>query len=119
MKWVTPVISHELNFSSIFIPVLGVLLSYIFFRLVVPRSLAGLQVAFPTGPKRYEVHTVTKDAEEATILLKSRSMKFGIIAYTTALSGALIIFIEFISLQLGLIEAYHSWSLGVLSYLQY
>ena len=112
MKWVTPVISHELNFSSIFIPVLGVLLSYIFFRLVVPRSLAGLQVAFPTGPKRYEVHTVTKDAEEATILLKSRSMKFGIIAYTTALSGALIILIEFISLQLGLIEAYHSWSLG-------
>ena len=68
--WVTPVISHELNFSSIFIPVLGVLLSYIFFRLVVPRSLAGLQVAFPTGPKRYEVHTVTKDTEEATILLK-------------------------------------------------
>ena len=63
--------------------------SYRTYFFVCPRSLAGLQVAFPTGPKRYEVHTVTKDAEEATILLKSRSMKFGIIAYTTALSGRL------------------------------
>ena len=32
--------------------------SYFFQEYLIPRGLSGLPGAFPTGPKRYEVHTV-------------------------------------------------------------
>ena len=44
---------------------LSVSLAYLFQEYLIPRGLSGLQVAFPTGPKRYEVHTVTADKESS------------------------------------------------------
>jgi len=111
MRYAPPLITHDISLWS-FIPViLSIILAYGFFRLFVPRSLAGLQVAFPTGPMRYEVHTITKDTNEAKELLRSPSMRFGVIAYTMALTGAIIIVIEFVLLQLRIISAYDSISL--------
>ncbi|MGY8669505.1 MAG: hypothetical protein ACKVJ7_00465 [Candidatus Poseidoniales archaeon] len=111
MRYVSPVITHEITLWS-FVPlILSIAFAYGFFRFFVPRSLAGLQVAFPTGPMRYEVHTITKDKNDAKELLRSPSMRFGVIAYTMALTGAIIIVIEFLLLQLKIISAYDSISL--------
>ena len=33
---------------------LSAVISYLFQEFLIPRGLSGLQVAFPTGPKRYE-----------------------------------------------------------------
>ena len=53
-------------------------LAYLFQEYLIPRGLSGLQVAFPTGPKRYEVHTVTADRFEARELLKAPGMRNGL-----------------------------------------
>ncbi len=111
MRYAPPLITHDITLWS-FIPlIISIGFAYGFFRFFVPRSLAGLQVAFPTGPMRYEVHTITKDKNEAKELLRSPSMRFGVIAYTMALTGAIIIVIEFVLLQLRIISAYDSISL--------
>ena len=111
MKYASPLITHDITLWS-FIPlILSIGFAYAFFRFFVPKSLAGLQVAFPTGPLRYEVHTITKDKKDAKELLRSPSMRFGVIAYTMALTGAIIIMIEFSLLQLRIISAYDSISL--------
>ena len=44
--------------------ILAAVIALLFWRTVVPRQLRGLQVAFETGPKRYEVHTVTESFSE-------------------------------------------------------
>ena len=113
MRYAEPLITHDITLWSFFPLIISIFLAYGFFRLFVPRSLAGLQVAFPTGPMRYEVHTITKDKNEAKELLRSPSMRFGVIAYTMALTGAIIIVIEFLLLQLRIISAYDSISLMI------
>ena len=113
MKYASPLITHDITLWSLIPLVLSIGFAYAFFRFFVPKSLAGLQVAFPTGPLRYEVHTITKDKKDAKELLRSPSMRFGVIAYTMALTGAIIIMIEFSLLQLRIISAYDSISLMI------
>ena len=55
---------------AVFAIVLAGLLAYFFQDKIIPRGLSGLQVAFPTGAKRYEVHTVTCLVQLTTIDLK-------------------------------------------------
>ena len=61
--------------------ILAASIALLFWRTVVPRQLRGLQVAFETGPKRYEVHTITSTFGEARDLLQSRGMRFGVATY--------------------------------------
>ena len=65
--------------------VLSALTSYLFQEYLIPRGLSGLQVAFPTGPRRYEVHTVTSSKEEAKELLKTPGMRNGLTVYVLSL----------------------------------
>ena len=76
--------------------ILAAAIALLFWRTVVPRQLRGLQVAFETGPKRYEVHTITSSFGEARDLLQSRGMRFGVATYLFALTGALLIFFEYL-----------------------
>ena len=99
------------------IAILAILLSglfaYSFYEIFVPRSLSGLQVAFPTGPKRYEVHTVTANQSEAKKLLQSKGMRNGIILYMMALYGAVLVAFEFLFYGFGWSDGLHKISLVV------
>ena len=75
---------------AVFAIVLAGLLAYFFQDKIIPRGLSGLQVAFPTGAKRYEVHTVTSSKEDAKQLLKTPGMRNGLTVYVMALSGAIL-----------------------------
>ena len=70
---------------------LSAFIAYLFQEYVIPRGLSGLQVAFPTGPKRYEVHTVTDSKDEAKELLKTPGMRNGLTVYVMALTGAILL----------------------------
>ena len=80
---------------------LSAILAYLFQEYLIPRGLSGLQVAFPTGPKRYEVHTVTANKEEAKKLLKAPGMRNGLKVYVMALAGAILLAVEWLFYQLG------------------
>ena len=88
------------------------LVAYLFQEFVIPRGLSGLQVAFPTGPKRYEVHTVTADKFEAKTLLKAPGMRNGLTVYIMALMGAILLAVEWLFYQLGWTEGLHMFSLA-------
>ena len=92
---------------------LSALISYLFQEYLIPRGLSGLQVAFPTGPKRYEVHTVTADKFEARELLKTKGMRNGLMVYVMALTGAILLGMEWLFYQMGLIDGLHQISLAV------
>ncbi len=100
-----------------FITLFGIIISfgfaYGFNQFFVPRSLSELQVAFPTGPKRYEVHKVTANPKEARDLLASDGMRFGITVYLMALTGAILVAVEWIMYQLGFSEGLHKFSLAL------
>ena len=91
---------------------ISALISYLFQELIIPRGLSGLQVAFPTGPKRYEVHTVTGDKEEAKKLLKTKGMRNGLTVYVMALTGAILLGMEWLFYQMNLTEGLHQISLA-------
>ena len=93
--------------------VLSALTSYLFQEYLIPRGLSGLQVAFPTGPRRYEVHTVTSSKEEAKELLKTPGMRNGLTVYVMALTGAILLGMEWLFYQMGLTEGLHQISLAV------
>jgi len=88
------------------------LLAYLFQEILIPRGLAGLQVAFPTGPMQYEVHTVTADINEARTLLKAPGMRNGLTVYVMALTGAILLAVEWIFYQLEWSEGLHMYSLA-------
>jgi hypothetical protein len=88
------------------------LLAYLFQEKLIPRGLSGLQVAFPTGPKRYEVHTVTADNNEARDLLKAPGMRNGLTVYVMALTGAILLAVEWLFYQLEWSEGLHMFSLA-------
>jgi len=75
--------------------------------------LSGLQVAFPTGPRRYEVHTVTSSKEEAKELLKTPGMRNGLTVYVMALTGAILLGMEWLFYQMEFTEGLHQISLAV------
>ena len=93
--------------------VLSALTSYLFQEYLIPRGLSGLQVAFPTGPRRYEVHTVTSSKEEAKELLKTPGMRNGLTVYVMALTGAILLGMEWLFYQMGFTEGLHQISLAV------
>ena len=88
------------------------LLAYLFQEKLIPRGLSGLQVAFPTGPMRYEVHTVTANNIEARDLLKAPGMRNGLTVYVMALTGAILLAVEWLFYQLEWTEGLHMFSLA-------
>ena len=93
--------------------ILAAATAWLFWTRVVPHQLRGLQVAFETGEKRYEVHEVTSSIQDARDLLRSRGMQPGVATYIFALVGALLLFFEYVMIRLGLSEGYHTPSLSV------
>ena len=92
---------------------LSVFVAYIFQHYFIPRGLSGLQVAFPTGPKRYEVHTVTSDRFEARKLLKAPGMRNGLTVYVMAFTGAILLGVEWLFYQMELTEGLSMFSLSI------
>jgi hypothetical protein len=85
----------------------------VFWRVLVPRQLQGLRVAFPTGARRYEVHRVTQSVGEARRLLATSGMRFGVVAYLMALVGALLLIVELILMGTGIQEGMSAINLGL------
>ena len=98
---------------AIFPLILAALTAYLFWSRVVPRQLRGLQVAFQTGEKRYEVHNVTRSVEDVKNLLKSKGMRFGVTSYLFALTGVLILIFEFLMIKYELSKGYHAASVAI------
>lgn len=98
---------------AVFPLILAALTAYLFWSRVVPRQLRGLQVAFQTGEKRYEVHNVTRSVEDVKNLLKSKGMRFGVTSYLFALTGVLILIFEFLMIKYNLSEGYHAASVAI------
>ena len=98
---------------AIFPLILAAITAYLFWSRVVPRQLRGLQVAFQTGEKRYEVHNVTRSVEDVKNLLKSKGMRFGVTSYLFALTGVLILIFEFLMIKYDLSEGYHAASVAI------
>ncbi|MBT5391254.1 MAG: hypothetical protein HOL22_02800 [Euryarchaeota archaeon] len=108
-----PPIVNGLTPAALVPYILAAVTAWIFWSRVVPRQLRGLQVAFETGNKRYEVHQVTSSTQDARDLLTSRGMYSGVATYIFALVGALLLFFEFIMIRLDLSEGYHAPSLSI------
>mgnify|MGYP006121171685 CR=1 FL=1 len=108
-----PPIISGLSPAALIPYILAAATAWLFWTRVVPRQLRGLQVAFETGDKRYEVHQVTTSTQDARDLLSSRGMQPGVATYILALVGALLLFFEFIMIRLGLSEGYHAPSLSI------
>ena len=98
---------------AVFPLILAAITAYLFWSRVVPRQLRGLQVAFQTGEKRYEVHNVTRSVEDVKNLLKSKGMRFGVTSYLFALTGVLILIFEFLMIKYNLSEGYHAASVAI------
>ena len=92
---------------------ISVSLAYLFQEFVIPRGLSGLQVAFPTGSKRYEVHTVTNNKYEAKELLRAPGMRYGLSVYIMALTGAILLATEWLFYQVGLNDGIHMLTLSL------
>ena len=103
-----PVIVEGFASIAVLPLILAAVIALLFWRTVVPRQLRGLQVAFETGPKRYEVHTVTESFGEARDLLRSRGMRFGVATYLFALTGALLLFFEYTIYARGWSDGFHA-----------
>ncbi len=102
----------EFNGMTILAILLSGFTAYLFQEFLIPRGLSGLQVAFPTGPKRYEVHTVTSDKNEAKKLLKAKGMRNGLTVYVMALTGAILLGVEWLFYQANLTKGLHMISLA-------
>ena len=103
----------EFDIMAIFAISLSAFIAYLFQEYVIPRGLSGLQVAFPTGPRRYEVHTVTDNKDEAKELLKTPGMRNGLTVYVMALTGAILLGMEWLLYQMELSEGLQQISLAV------
>ena len=101
------------DIMAILAVLLSALAAYLFQEYLIPRGLSGLQVAFPTGPKRYEVHTVTDNKYEAKELLKAPGMRNGLTVYVMALAGAILLGVEWLFYQLNWSEGIHQMSLAM------
>ena len=88
------------------------LTAWLFWDRVVPRQLKGLQVAFQTGERRYEVHQVTESIDDVKHLLSLRGMRFGVLSYLMALTGSLILLFEFTAARMDLSGGFHAPSVA-------
>ena len=91
---------------------LAFLTAWFFWRNVVPRQLRGLQVAFPTAEKTYEVHKVTSSVEDVRLLLARRGTRLGVVSYLMALMGSLVLLFEFFNYRGGGSNGYHAPSVA-------
>ena len=96
-----PIVIHEYSLDMVGPLFLAFLAAAFFWRNVVPRQLRGLQVAFPTGSKTYEVHRVTTTIEDVRQLLARKGTRFGVVSYLMALTGSLILLFEFLNYRGG------------------
>lgn len=103
----------EFSGMAVLAILVSAIFAYLFQEYFIPRGLSGLQVAFPTGPKRYEVHTVTSDRFEARTLLKAPGMRNGLTVYVMALTGAIILGVEWLFYQMGWTNGVHMMSLAM------
>ncbi|MDB2335334.1 hypothetical protein N9V31_01260 [Candidatus Poseidonia alphae] len=103
------------GFSLSMIPslFLAFLAAWLFWDRVVPRQLKGLQVAFKTGDKRYEVHQVTESIDDVKHLLSLRGMRFGVLSYLMALTGSLLFLFEFLAVRMELSQGFHAPSVAL------
>ena len=101
------------DITALLAMLISILITYAFQAGFIPRSLSGLQVAFPTGPKRYEVHTVTSDRLEAKELLKSPGMRNGLTVYLMAFTGAILLGVEWLFYSTGISDGLHMISMAV------
>ena len=93
----SPSIVHAYEGDMIAPLFLAILTAAFFWHNVVPRQLKGLQVAFPTGPRTYEVHQVTSTVEDVRKLLARRGTRLGVASYLMALTGSLVLLFEFLN----------------------
>lgn len=105
-----PIVIHEYSLGMIGPLFFAFLAAAFFWRNVVPRQLRGLQVAFPTGAKTYEVHKVTSTVDDVRQLLARRGTRFGVVSYLMALMGSLILLFEFLNYRGGGSAGYHAAS---------
>jgi len=81
----------DFSFDLLF-PVIGALIVTVFmWSFLVPNSMSSLQVAFEIDDMLYEVHRLTRDREEARVLLRLPSVGFGVALYLMAMTGILIL----------------------------
>ena len=106
-----PPIVNTFGFVAIVPFIFAAVTAYLFWNSVVPRQLRGLQVAFQTGEKRYEVHNVTRSVEDARNLLQTKGMRFGVTSYLFALTGVLILLFDFLMTKYNFSDGYHSISI--------
>lgn len=92
---------------------LAIVLAGLFWRVIVPRQLQGLRVAFPTAEKRYEVHRVTGSTSEARRLLRTSGMRFGVSAYLMAFVGAVLLLVEIGLIEFGLQDGFSAINFGL------
>ena len=92
---------------------LAFLTAWFFWSNVVPRQLKGLQVAFQTGEKTYEVHQVTSSVQDVKQLLGRRRTRLGVVSYLMALMGSLVLLFEFLNYRAGNAEGYHAPSVAL------
>ena len=95
-----PTIINGFSWAAVVPFLLAAATAWLFWTRVVPRQLRGLQVAFQTGEKRYEVHQITRTTQDARELLSSKGTVFGVASYILALVGALLLFFEFIMIRM-------------------
>ena len=69
--------------------IIGLTLTIPIYLFLVPRSLRGLQVAFPTGERVYEVHLLTESVDDAKELLRDGANSLGTLLYLMAVCGVL------------------------------
>ena len=67
-----PTIIYGFSWAAVVPFLLAAATAWLFWTRVVPRQLRGLQVAFQTGEKRYEVHQITRTTQDARELLSSK-----------------------------------------------
>ena len=77
---------------SMLFPILGALIVTAFmWSFLVPNSMSSLQVAFEIDDMLFEVHRLTRDREEARMLLRLPSVGFGVGLYLMSMTGILIL----------------------------
>ena len=70
---------------------MGLIVSLLLWRFLLPASLSNLQVAFEIDDDFYEVHRLTKTRSDALKIIRPRTVFFGIILYLMAMAGIMIL----------------------------
>ena len=113
MSMVKANLEMGLNMGLILPIVLTGISVYCFWVFFVPRQLRGLQVAFITGEKKYEVHSVTKTTDDVRSILRSKTMRVGVFSYLLALSGCLLLLFEYLQARSNSTYSYNAVNIAL------